>query len=299
MGRASSRVAGPAALALALALALAAALAPWALAGCAARPVVTGESPACTGAAISAGSDLTEASQFVEVRLRFPCALESDGDVAADLSVMLNGSPPDPKTVSVAASVEGDCVVVRLSPTEAADGSDPRVYFALSEGRLSVSARDGSGGLAHVRAAGAGAVGPCAALPDELGFTVPTGIAFDVVEQAAGDAEANVPARTRIRMTQFAQVRCCSWFSFGADFPTMMKHNHNWLRDTPATCAANLADMVNHMDESGALGLTAQAQGAYVELVADKAVSGQLIEPALAEGPGVDPMAGAYEAEPM
>ncbi len=262
-------------------------LAAFALAGCSAAAVVDDASPRCTGAVVEAGSQLTEESQYVEVRLAFDADLEADGDVAGDLDVLLNGEEPDSRTIAVEACVEGSEVVVRLVPTEAAaGGTSSSVYYALYDGLVSVAASAENGGLAHVHAAGGSS---SAVLDEAVSLTVPTGIQVGGVESVTGDAAAGVCASVSFDVQQFAQLRCCAWFSFGDSLPTVMMHNHEFLRDTQKTCAERLAQTVNASCEGQ---LVAQADGARVTVSAVAAVDGQELSVSLIEGVGADPTQG-------
>ncbi len=157
--RAPSRLAG-----LATALALAGALVASCLPGCAARPQVDAGSPRCVSADVAAGSELTESSQYVEVRLGFDGDVEVVGDAVADLDVLVDGREANPRAVQARAWADGRTLVVRLAPTPAADGSRPSVYFALYGGLVSVAARSEDGGL-DPSAAGVGASRTTSVLP--------------------------------------------------------------------------------------------------------------------------------------
>lgn len=260
------------------------------LSGCAPSAVVDEASPRATGASVAAGSDLTESSQYVEVRLTFDRALEAAGEVRDDLDVRVNGEQPDARTIAVEAAVEGSDVVVRLVPTSAADGASSSVYFALYDGLVSVAARADGGGLPHVRVEGGGSN---AVLDEGASFTVPSGVRVGAVEAEAADAATGALASVSFDVEEFAQLRCVTWFSFGAGLPPVMMHNHEFLRDTPQTCAKRLADTVNanYGDD-----LEAEAHGARVTVRALAAADGTALGVALAEGAGVDPRAGGAAA---
>lgn len=258
------------------------------LAGCASAAVVDDASPHMVDAIISAGSELTESSQYVEVRLAFDAPLEATGNVRDGLAVLVDGEEPDARTMQVSAEVEGQDVVVRLTPTAAADGSSSSTYFALYEGLVSVAPKAADGGIPQVRVQG----GTSNAVAEEATFTVPTGFAVAEVSAQPGSAAEGVPASVDFTVTEFAQLRCCTWFDFGTG-PIYM-HNHEFLRDLPSTAAARLAQTVNARCADQ---LVAEADGAQVRIQAANVTDGQLLGVEILEGPGVDPV-GAGAAVP-
>ena len=299
------------------ALAVAVVLAACAFGACAGAVQVDEVSPRLAHVSVSAGSDLTEASQYVEVRLTFTSKLDAAEGYANDVEVLVNGEPPDIRTVLPSVVVEGADMVVRLVPTEAAaaGGSGTAVYFALYDGLVQVAAKRGDGALVHVRAAGGESN---AVLEEAVTFTVPTGVAVKRVEAEAGAAEAGAPgagaevvaevvadvaaevvaddeagiaatSSVTFDVTRFAQLRCCSWFWFSDELPLVMMHNHEFLRDTERTCAERLADTVN--DNYGDV-LAATCEGARVTVSAKDSSKGPL-SVRVVEGVGVNPQDGA------
>ncbi len=274
------------------------ALAGCALAGCADAAQVDEASPRLARVAVSAGSDLTEASQYVEARLTFTGELDAAEGYADDVEVLVNGEPPDARTVQVSVVVEGADMVVRLVPTEAAaaGGSGTSVYFALYDGLVQVAAKRSDGALAHVRAAGGESN---AVLEEAVTFTVPTGVAVKRVEAEAGTAaedEADAAgiagaaaSSVTFDVTRFAQLRCCSWFWFSDELPLVMMHNHEFLRDTERTCAERLTDTVN--DNYGDA-LAATCEGSCVTVSAKDPAKGPLAV-RVVEGVGINPQNGA------
>ncbi|WP_449314518.1 hypothetical protein [Rubneribacter sp.] len=256
------------------------------LSGCTPAAVVDEGSPRFERAGISAGSDLTESSQYVEARLAFDAPLEAAADVASDLSVLVNGQKPDARTIEVEARAEGSEVVVRLVPTAAADGSQPSVYYALYDGLVSVSAASADGALPHVRAEGGGSN---AVLAEAVSFTVPTGVRVGGIQAAAADAAAGAGASVSFDVEQFAQLRCCTWFWFGEGLPLVMMHNHEFSRDLPETCAQRLADTVNAVYGDS---LEADCDDARVTVRAPGAADGTELAVRVVEGAGADPGAG-------
>ena len=293
------------------ALAVAMVLAACAFGACAGAAQVDEVSPRLAHVSVSAGSDLTEASQYVEARLTFTSKLDATEGYANDVEVLVNGEPPDTRTVLPSVVVEGADMVVRLVPTEAAGagGSGTAVYFALYDGLVQVAAKRGDGALVHVRAAGGESN---AVLEEAVTFTVPTGVAVKRVEAEAGAAEAGadvvadvaaevvaddeagiagIAATSSVTfdVTRFAQLRCCSWFWFSDELPLVMMHNHEFLRDTERTCAERLADTAN--DNYGDV-LVATCEGARVTVSAKDSSKGPL-SVRVVEGVGVNPQDGA------
>lgn len=277
---------------LAATIALAAAVMALALlAGCSTKATVDAGSPRAVSMSCAAGSDLTETSQYVEARIAFDAPLEASGDVAADLDVTLNGETPDSKTIAVEASVDGDELVVRLVPAAGADGSNASVYFALYDGDVRIAAKSSDGGLAHVKAAGSSS---SAVLDEACEFTAPSGMEISVA--AAGEADSAPAAVAEgaqgpwatIDFAQFAQLRCCTWFSMGDGLPIVMMHNHEFARDLPSTAAQRFADTVNANYGDA---LVAVADGSSVTVRAIGATAGSL-NPRVCEGFGALPAQG-------
>lgn len=256
------------------------------MSGCSAEVTVDDSSPRCESASISAGSELTDESQYVEVRLSFDAPIETAGNAADDLNVLVDEEPYDGSTMELDISADGSDLLVRLSPTSAANGSSASVYFALYGGLVSVSAKSPGGELAHVRAAGGGSN---AVLDSEPSFTVPSGIVLGQVESTSADAAAGVPASVSFTVERFAQLRCCTWLSFGDDVPLVLMHNHEFMRDTEKTCAQRLADTVNANCEGR---LTAEVDGARVTVSAASVIDGQKLVAVVVEGEGANPSTG-------
>ena len=245
------------------------------LPACAPAVRVDGDSPTCVGASVSAGSELSEASQWAEVHLAFDAPLAAEGAVADDLEVLVNGKAPESRTVQVDVRVEGTDVVVRLTPTaKAADGGS--VYFALYDGQISVAPRRNDGALPHAKAVDGGST---AVLGETRMFTVPTGV-------QVGDVVCGGPSVT-FTITDFAQLRCCTWFCFDEKLPLVKLHNHGFYRDTPTTVAERLAATVN---ASYSDAYVAASDGPNVTVTArDQSHDALVVR--LVEGPNVDPSA--------
>ena len=261
------------------------------LVGCSTKATVDGGSPRAVSMSCAAGSDLTETSQYVEARIAFDAPLEASGDVAADLDVTLNGEVPDGKTIAIEASVDGDELVVRLVPAAGADGSNASVYFALYDGDVRIAAKSPDGGLAHVKAAG---LSSNAVLDKACEFTAPSGMEISVTAAGGSDSApaavsegAQGPWAT-IDFAQFAQLRCCTWFSMGDGLPIVMMHNHEFARDLPSTAAQRFADTVNANYGDA---LVAVVDGSSVTVRAIDASAGSL-DPRVCEGFGALPAQG-------
>lgn len=248
--------------------------------GCTTQAVVDEHSPECVLMSVSSGSDLTESSQYVEVRLSFNKELQTTGDVLSDVQVLLNGAEPNTKTISVTGSVEGRDVVVRLVPSAAADGSSASVYFALYDGLLQIVPRNADGALGHVRGEDTTSN---AVMREEFSATIPSGVSL--VEDGEGADEG---ASVTFEITQFAQLRSCTWLKFSDALAPVMMHNHEFLRDTCNTCASRLTDTIN---ATCADTLEATCEGAVVTVRALDAASAPLYVQVI-EGVGENPTAG-------
>lgn len=257
----------------------------FALVGCGTKPIVDDASPRCIEARMTAGSDLTEASQYVEVRLVFDRMLEAAKDVASDFDVKVNGEYPDDATMQVTAWAEGTDVVIRLVPTAAANGEKASVYYALYDGLISIAAREADGALARVKAAEGSSN---AVLDEQHTLTVPSGIEICVLSSVPGDEASLTQAACVLEVRQFAQLRCCTWLSLGEGLPTIMMHNHEFLRDTVQTCAKRMAETISSTCGSQ---FDVQTDGARITLRSRTVVDGQILDPCILAGEGVDPSA--------
>lgn len=254
--------------------------------GCSSQAVVDEDSPRCIGVQISAGSDQTEGSQYVEVRLEFDTQLEDASDVADDFRLTLNGSDIDTNTMQVEAYVQGSEVVVRLVPTSAADGSNSSLYYALYDGLICLEAASDTGGLARVRAAEGTSN---AVLEDVVEFTTPSGMQLSLVDSGIGDTAEGQAAWVSFDIVQYAQLRTCAWFWFSDDLPIVMMHNHEFLRDLPETAAERLVETINELYGED---LEASCDGARVTVWAKQVVDGQELGASLCEGLGANPASG-------
>lgn len=250
------------------------------LAGCAPQAVVDGASPRQQSAALTAGG-MTEAEQYVEVRIAFDAELEAQGNVADDFDVLVNGEAPDARTMQVSAEVQGRDVVVRLLPSEQAEQRSGSLYFALYDGLVEVAPRNADGSLARVKAQDGSSN---AVMDGAVRGTVPSGVVIAGVQALEGTAER--PAEVSFAVQQTASLRCCTWLSFGEGLPAVKLHNHEFTRDFPETVAARLADTINADCEDA---LEAQADGSVVTVRARTAQEGQRLDAAVIEGLGVVP----------
>lgn len=256
-----------------------------ALTGCTAKATIDESSPQFGSVSIAAGSELTEVSQYVEVRLSFDEVLEASGDVAGDVRVLLNGEEPNAQTVSCQVYVEGNDVVVRLSPAAGAGETSTGVYFALYDGLVSVAAAADDGGLPHVKIAGGSSN---AVITEQVSFTVPSGVEIGAIEAVAAADASDGLASVSFDVTRFAQLRCCTWIAFGDGAPIVMMHNHEFARDTEKTCAQRLVETINtNYGDS----LSAECDGARVTVRAVDASIASL-SPVLIQGAGANPAQG-------
>lgn len=275
---------------LACACALACALAAAALSGCSGgAATVDEESPTALEASFSASSDMTEASQRIDVAIEFDAPVQATGDVLDDLEVTLNGAAVDSDAVALEASASGSTLTISLVPAEgASDGpSSGGSYFAVYSGQISISAARDDGALPHLTGEG----GSCAVLPWAVEGTLPSGLAIEVVSSTAGSSEDGTLAQVTFQVTSPALVRCITWFSLDGGQTLVLKHNHSFATSDAQDCAEDLASAIN--DASG-LDVTASARGDEVTLIATEVVDGQVLEPAVVEGVGV--VGGTYDA---
>jgi hypothetical protein len=256
-------------------------------------------SPSLCTSDIQSGSDLTESSQYVEVFLDFGVPLEADGDVAADLTIHLDGDTLDTQTIAVSATVQGDGILVRLTPTEAASGTSASVYFALYDASLTITAASADGTLSHVLVSDD--TSTCAILDTTLSYIVPSGVQIGLLSQTRGDTSSDTPASACFVVTQCAQLRCCTWLSLGEDRASLydasdalriddemfsdgtfvMKHNHQFLRDTVQGCASDLAACIEAAYPDR---YTVSVSGADVTVTSNAIVDGECIDPCIVEG---------------
>lgn len=238
-------------------------------------------------AELTTTSDMTEASQKVQIRLPFDGQISVEGDCLDDFSLLLNGSEPDSATVKVEASASADAITITLSPADGASGgAGSGQFFAMYQAQFSLSAKRDDGALPHVR----GASGSTAVLQSAIEGTLPSGLSIQIDEQHAGSAAENMPAYTTFTVTSPAQARVITWFSPDGGSTILLKHNHNFAQATAEDCAIDLAKVVNDQED---LGIQALANGEQVTLVALEVEDQQLIEPVVVEGIGVH--GGVYD----
>lgn len=274
--------------AFALAACAAAALAAACLLAACTQATVDEASPRVADVQLSAKSQMTEASQQVEIRLAFDGPITASGDVAGDFTLLVNGEVPDAGAVKVEARASADAVTFTLSPAEGASlGSGAGQFFALYQAQFSLAAARDDGALPHVT----GASGSAAVLDAPITGTLPSGLAIEVTSSRAGSAAEGVPAQASFRVTSPAQARVITWFSPDGGATKLLKHNHTFMDASAEDCAADLAKVVNAQE---GLGVTAQARGDEVVLTATSAVDGQELSPVVVEGVGVQ--GGSYDA---
>lgn len=284
MGR--SRIDGPAHRGLARALAWAAGIAAalgvgfafaGLLAGCGAEATVAAESPRMEGYEVTAGSDGTEQSQRAVVTATFDRPIAVGDDALDDLVISVDGAETDDETIRCSVEQVGERslrVVVAAEPgvTDPAQGP----YFALLRGRLSVSAKDASGGLAHVTGQG----GTSSAVWSDVSCIVPSGLEIETVsEMAGGEGRA---ATTTFKVVRPPQLRVCSWLQMEPDGERILVHNHEFLKYDAASYAAYLAESL-----AASLGpeYESSSKGDRVTVAAATVAAGQRIRPVVVEGP--------------
>lgn len=255
-------------------------------AGCG-KVQVDAASPQVAEVKLSVVGQQTESSQGVEVKLVFDQQISALASVADDFEVLLNGSAIDESVVRLEVRASADAVTFSLRPAEgAAVGPGAGSFFALYQGQFCVQAARDDGALPSVT----GASGSCAVLPQPVQATLPSGLSIEVLSAVAGSSDDGTVAQTTFRVTSPAMVRAITWFSPDGGQTKLLKHNHLFASASAVDCAADLAQVVN---EAAGLGIAASAQGDEVRLMASEVVDGQLIEPVVVEGVGVE--GGLYD----
>lgn len=258
----------------------------WLGAGCSSVQV-NEESPQLASTSFSCESSMTEASQRAQVKLSFDRAISVEGDVLSDFEITLNGEPIDSRAISVEARTSGEAITLVLSPAPEAKGLGSGSYFALYAADISVRAQREDGALPSVK----GVSGSCAVLESPVEGTMPSGLRISVEDTRAGSSAAHVAAQTTFTVVCPAQIRAITWFSPDGGETILLKHNHEFDTYDAADAAEDLANVVN---AASGLGITAQARGAEVTLTATSVNDGQVIEPMVVEGVGVE--GGTYDA---
>jgi hypothetical protein len=277
--------------------------------GCAAPLRVAADSPRVALASIASLGDGSEGGQRVELRLVFDGPLLMSGDVLAGLEMGLNGKPLDEGAIAVAARLEGsDTLLLTLSPAEGTGDTNSGRYFAVYEGLLSVSARDSSGGVAGLVAAGGSgagaaeggstegmaaaaaadgsAAGANAVIEGEVLFQIPSGLVIEIVETVRGEAASGTCARAVFRVVEVPCIRAVSWIALEAAGERALVHNHEFSSylDGAAGRERYAAFLVEPLRRSFDSGYTVSATGDTVTIVAREATDGELLEPFVVEG---------------
>lgn len=251
--------------------------------------VVDESSPQVADVQLSASSDMTEASQRVEIRVEFDQAITATGDVADDFVLLVNGEQPDSATVQLDVLASAQAVTFTLRPADGVtSGPSSGSYFALYAAQFSLAAASEDGALPSI----VGTSGSCAVLADAIEGTLPSGLAIEVLSQREGSQADGIAAQTVVQVSSPALARVITWFSPDGGTTKLVKHNHNFATADASNCAADIASVVN--DASG-LGLVASASGDTVTLTATSVADGQVIEPVIVEGVGV--AGGSYDAD--
>lgn len=238
--------------------------------GCAQGAKATESSPRAVAseASIESSSELTEESQVVDLSIPFDRAISVEGDAAKDFAITLDDGELNAKACQVEIAAEGDVLHVRLTPTPEAKGVDTPLYFACYLGKLSVAASSADGALAHV----VGENGAAALLEAPVNATIPSGMR---IQQTASDAGTGT-----VKVTQFAQIRCCTWLSIGGT--ELFMHHHRFAQESNETCAAALAETINNSADGA---FKATSEGDSVTVSAGKgADSGKPLDIYIVEG---------------
>lgn len=258
-----------------------------ACAGCA-QATVDDDSPRVVDVQLLSRSDGAEASQSAEVKLVFDRPISASGDVAGDFKVLLNGAELDGGAVALDVRASADAVTFSLHPSSGATaGGASGSFFALYQSGFSIASARDDGALPSI----VGASGSCAVLDAPVTGTLPSGLALETLDARAGSMADNAPAQATVRVTSPALVRAITWFSPDGGDTILLKHNHTFADADAAACAADLAKVVN---EAAGLGLAARAVGDELTITATTVEDGQVVEPIVVEGVGVE--GGAYDA---
>jgi hypothetical protein len=252
-----------------LAILVFAALALASLSGCGAAAV--GEtSPRVANVTLAAADATSESTQRFDVTLEFDQPVKISSDVLSDLAITVNGSAPT-DAVAVGYRCAAQTLTITFAPSEAASqGGSSGTFFALYQGQIDIASAREDGGLPHVT----GADGAAAVLDKPVSLVVPSGLAFETVS-------ADETSQT-IRVTAVPKLRVISWISPDGGETVLLKHNHMFLDATPATCAADIADVIN----KAGCGFHASATGDTVAIVSE---TGATPDFALSEGLGAAP----------
>lgn len=269
------------------ALALAAACAMGAVLSACSQAQVDEMSPMVADVQLSSESNMTETSQSAKIKLVFDQPISVAGNVADDFRFLLNGSEPDSSTISVEVRASAEAVTFVIGPAPGVQGVGRGAYFALYQAGFSIAPARDDGALPSIT----GASGSCAVLDQAIEGTVPSGLAIEVTSQEAGSVASNAPARTAFRVTTPTLIRAITWFSPDGGQTKLLKHNHTFADADASACAADLAKVVN---AASGLGIMASCKGDEVVLTATSVEDGQVIQPVVVEGVGVE--GGYYDA---
>lgn len=250
------------------------------LSGCGPAAKVSADSPHVVSCALESSGDGTEAGQRVSVTLAFDGSVACEQGAEGDFSVTIDGDGLKDEAMRVTVEqVADDAVCVSIVPTDEAAAGKTHAVFACYAGQIEVGPARSDGALPHVVAAASDAT---AVMDEPVSGTVRSGMAIAVTSSVAGDAAAGVPASCTFSVERGPCLRCCTWLSLAGE-PVGYIHNHQFMRETPESCAAELARMV----DAAGCGFTATNDGASVTVTADAVVDGQVLSPALVEGLGV------------
>jgi hypothetical protein len=254
------------------------------LSACGPTATVAADSPRPTSASVASTGDGTEAGQRVEVRIGFDRPLEASGALAGDLALSLNGKPVDTEAVAVAASLEDDrTLLVVLSPAKGAGDTTSAHYFALYEGGLELSARDASGGLAHLAQPQGGAN---AVIGTPLRFQVPSGLVIETVEAVPGDVASGTAARAAFRIVDVPRIRAVSWIELEPGGERALVHNHEFAAygDDAAGRGRYAAYLAGALGQAFDSGYVIEAADDTVTVTARTVTDGQALAPRVYEG---------------
>jgi hypothetical protein len=264
------------------------------LGGCTASPTVSEGSPRVAFASVSSSGG-TEASQRVELRIVFNQPLIATGPLKDDLLLTLNDKPLDTSAIATAVLLEDEnTLLVTLAPAEGTGDTTSAHYFALYEGKLSVAARDASGGLAHLVAApsaegeGGRASRASALINTPLIIQIPSGLVIELAESTVGNVALGVAAQATFRVVEVPCIRAISWIELEPGGERALVHNHDFASysNNATGCERYAAYLTGPLKRAFGSNYTITAQGDTVTVSATAITDGQLIVPAVCEGVG-------------
>jgi hypothetical protein len=264
------------------------------LLGCAPKAQVTQDSPWVISTSVVSTGDGTEDAQRVEARLVFSAPLVQSGALIDDLKITLNDAALDEKAIFADVTLEGDdTLLVTLKPAEGTGGPTSTHFFAVYEGKLSVSAREATGGLAHLvaRISAAGAdtrtgAAASAVIEQACVFQIPSGLVLETLESIPGSSAANTPAQASLRVVASPCIRAVAWVVMEPDGARALVHNHEFFSygNDVAGRTRYAAYLIEPLARAFGSSYTFTQDGDTITVTAVGVTDGQEISPGVYEG---------------